>query len=173
MQERKVQPMSRKWAITLAAALLMSVTGKSASGTGPKDLPKPTDYVSDFAKVLSPAAVKDIDHICNELEHSNASTQLAVVTIPSIDGADIAEYASELANLWGIGGNSSNHGVLVLLAIKDHKWRIAVSRGLEATLTDAEALSIGQKMIPLLRANDFHGALKLAVNQIAQAVSPE
>lgn len=165
--------MPRKWVVSLVLVLILSFACNSASGTEPKDLPKPTDWVSDFAHVLSPAAVKEIDLVCTGLNQSNADTQVAVVTIPSLGGADIAEFATELSNTWGVGSKKSSRGVLVLLAIKDHKWRIAVSRALEGTLTDSKALSIGEKMIPLLRANDFDGALKLAVNQIAQAVSPK
>jgi len=165
--------MAQRLAASLTIALLLSVVGPSATGTEPKDLPKPTDWVSDFAHVLSPAAVEEIDRVCTQLDHSNADTQVAVVTIPSLDGADIAEYATDLSNTWRVGSKGTNRGVLVLLAINDHKWRIAVSRALEGTLTDSKALSIGEKMIPLLRAKNFDGAVKLAVNQIAQAVSPK
>jgi uncharacterized protein len=165
--------MHRKWLVSLVLVLLLSASCKAPTGTEPNDLPKPTDYVSDFAHVLSPSAIEEIDRVCGQLDHSNADTQVAVVTIPSLGGADIAEYATNLSNTWRVGSRKSNRGVLVLLAIKDHKWRIAVSRALEGTLTDSKALSIGEKMIPLLRANDFDGALRLAVDQIAQAVSPK
>jgi uncharacterized protein len=165
--------MPRKWVVSLVLGLLLSFACNSASGTEPKDLPKPTDWVSDFAHVLSPAAIKEIDSVCSRLDQSNADTQVAVVTIPTLDGADIAKYATDLSNAWGVGSKKSSRGVLVLLAIKDHKWRIAVSRALEGTLTDSKALSIGEKMIPLLRANDFDGAVELAVNQIARVVPPK
>ena len=53
-----------------------------------EDLPKPTDYVSDFAHVLSPEAVARIDRICEQLDHSAANAQVAVVTIHTLDGED-------------------------------------------------------------------------------------
>src|SRR5579864_9457041 len=80
---------------------------------GPQDLPKPVDYVSDLAHVLSRSTVDEVDRICSDLDHSNADTQVAIVTVKSLNGADVAEYATRLANLWGVGRKGSNRGVLI------------------------------------------------------------
>src|SRR3569833_3934527 len=53
-------------------------------------LPKPTDYVNDFAHVLTPDAVAKLDRVCSELDHSKANTQIAVVTVRNLDGEDAA-----------------------------------------------------------------------------------
>jgi len=161
----------RRPAVLIAFAAMLPIFGRSAGG--PRDLPKPTDYVSDFAHVLSPGAIKEIDGVCAQLDHSGADTQIAVVTIASLDGADIAEYAKNLANAWGVGSSKSNRGVLVLLAVNDLQWRIAVGYDLESTLSDSKVRSIGEEMIPRLRAKDFDGAVVLAVREIARAVSTE
>ena len=44
-------------------------------------LPKPTDYVSDFAHVLSPEAIAQLDSLCAQLDHSEANAQIAIVTV--------------------------------------------------------------------------------------------
>ncbi|MGD0096108.1 MAG: TPM domain-containing protein [Terracidiphilus sp.] len=147
------------WSMALAAQLPV------------EKLPKPSDYVSDFAHVLSPDAVLQVDRICSQLDHSNADTQVAVVTIRTLNGADIADYARNLANRWGVGRKSSNRGVTFLLATDDHKWRIAVGRGLEGILTNSKADAIGREMIPRLRANDYNGAVTLAVGEIARVIT--
>lgn len=136
-----------------------------------KELPRPSDYVSDFAHVLSPGAVVRVDRVCGQLDHSKADTQVAVVTIRTLGGVDIADYAKELANTWGIGRKVSNRGVLLLFVIDDHKWRTAVGHGLEGILTDAKAAKIGRDMIPLLRGKDFDGAVTLCVNEVARVVA--
>jgi TonB family protein len=136
-----------------------------------KNPPQPTDYVSDFAHVLSPNALGWLDHRCSQLDHSQANAQVAVVTIPTIDGADVADYARELANKWGIGRKDSDRGVLVLLAVNDHKWRIEVGDGLEGILPDAKVGDIGREMIPFLRANDFDGAITIAVSLVAHVIA--
>ena len=170
MNVTKALSMLRRPLALLAFALLLPIAGHSAAGIGPKDLPKPTDYVSDLAHVLSPRAVKEVDRVCTQLDHSNADVQIAVVTIPSLNGADIAEYARELANTWGVGREKTHRGVLVLLAINDHKWRIAVGYGLEGILPNSKAEAIGEDMLPQLRASDYDDAAMLAVHEIAQAV---
>lgn len=150
--------------------LLLPIAGHAAGGIGPKDLPKPTDYVSDLAHVLSPRAVKEVDRVCGQVDHSNLDTQIAVVTIPSLNGADIARFATDLASAWGVGGKKTGRGVLILLAVNDHEWRIAVSKGLESILTDDRAAAIGGDITPQLRANDFSDAVMQAVHEFAQAL---
>ena len=154
------------------ALVVVSILCRTAVGQKPDDLPRPTDYVSDLAHVSSPRAVKQIDRIGAQLDHSNTNVQIAVVTVPSVNGADIAEYAKNLANTWGVGSKKSNRGVLILLAINDHRWRIAVGYGLEKTLPHSTVASFGENMTPQLRANDFDDAALLVVREIAQAVSP-
>jgi len=138
-----------------------------------RELPKPTDHISVTEHVLSAPAIQKVDRICARLDHSSTDTQVAVVTIESLNGADIAKFATDLANSWGVGSKETYRGVLVLLAIKDHKWRIAVGRGLESILSNTKAEEIGARMIPRLRVNDFDDAVLLAVQDIAKAVSRE
>ena len=90
------------------------------------NLPKPTDYVSDYAHVLSAEAVAKLDRICAELDHSQANAQMAIVTVHNLDGDDAADYANQLEDKWKMGKKGSDHGVLVLLAVDDHKYRIDV-----------------------------------------------
>jgi uncharacterized protein len=169
----------RKLLLAIAALLLMIPNGGLQQTTAlaaqnpANNLPKPTNYVSDFAHVLSPPTIQALDRICGRLDHSSADTQIAVVTVDSLQGADSAEFAKSLANEWGVGKKGSNRGVLLLLAINDHKWRISVGFGLEQILPNAKADSIGQKMIPFLRTGDFDKAATVAVRGIAQAVSAQ
>jgi uncharacterized protein len=63
--------------------------------------------------------------------------------------------------------------VLILLAVDDHKRRIDVAYGLEGILNDAKVGDIGRAMVPLLRANDFDGAVLLAVDDVAQTIAAD
>ena len=138
-----------------------------------KDLPKPTDYVSDFAHVLSPEAIARLDSICAQLDHSQANAQVAVVTVHTLDGDDAADYANQLEDKWKMGRKGSDRGVLVLLAVDDHKYRIDVGYGLEGILPDGKVGDIGREMVPYLRANDYDGAVTLAVDEIAQVIAAD
>src|SRR5579863_9328386 len=113
--------------LLIAAVFLISASVLPAERV--EDLPKPTDYVSDYAHVLSPAAIARIDNICGQLDHSKANAQIAVVTVHSLDGDDRQDYASRLEDKWKIGKKGSDRGVLILLAVDDHKRQIDVGFG--------------------------------------------
>jgi uncharacterized protein len=86
---------------------------------------------------------------------------------------DAADYADELESKWKMGKKGSDRGVLVLLAVDEHKYRIEVGYGLEGILPDGKVGDIGRSMIPDLRANDYDGAMTLAVGQIAQDIAAD
>jgi uncharacterized protein len=157
--------------LLLAAGVGFSATTLAAQRVD--DLPKPTDYVSDYAHVLSPEAIARLDHICDQLDHSQANAQVAVVTVQTLDGEDAAEYANQLEDKWKMGRKGSDRGVLVLLAIGDHQRRIEVGYGLEGILPDGKLGDIGREMVPQLRANDFDGAVTLAVDEVAQVIAAD
>jgi uncharacterized protein len=141
-----------------------------------KSLPQPTDYVSDFANVLSPEAVARIDAICSELDHSAAGDRIAVVTVHNLDGDDAADYANQLEDHWKMGdkGNKAeNRYALVLLAVDDHKYRIETGYGVEGVLNDAKVGDIGRAMVPDLRSKDYDGAALSAVGSIAQDLADD
>lgn len=136
-------------------------------------LPKPSDYVNDFAHVLSPDAVAQLDRIGAELDHSQANAQIAVVTVRNLDGEDSADWANELEDKWHMGKKGSDRGLLMLLAVDDHKYRIDVGYGLEGILNDAKIGDIGRSMVPQLRAKDYDAAILSVVGQLAQVIATD
>ena len=138
-----------------------------------EDLAKPADYVSDFAHVLTPEAVAQLDALCAELDHSQANAQIAVVTVQNLNGDDAADYANQLEDKWKIGKKGSDKGVLVLLAVDDHKYRIDVGYGLEGILPDGKVGDIGRAMVPHLRQGDYDGAVTAAVGEVAQVIAAD
>jgi uncharacterized protein len=157
--------------LLLAASVGLSATAALAERV--EDLPKPTDYVSDYAHVLSPEAIARLDRICGQLDHSQANAQVAVVTIQTLNGEDTPTYTNELEDKWKMGRKGSDRGVLVLLAVDDHKRWIDVGYGLEGILPDGKLGDIGREMVPNLRANDFDGAVTLAVGEVAQVIAAD
>ena len=157
----------------LMAAVALLVSASVLPAERVEDLPKPTDYVSDYAHVLSPSAIARLDRICNQLDHSQANAQVAIVTVHSLEGEDSADYASQLEDKWHMGKKGSDRGVLVLLAVNDHKRRIDVGYGLEGILPDGKVGDIGREMVPYLRANDFDDAVTTAVGQIGQVIAAD
>ena len=165
---------SRKANSTVSRLLLAAIfvlPAVSASGQSVDSLAKPTDYVSDYAHVLSPEAISRLDSICGQLDHTQANAQVAIVTVQTMNGADAADYANALEDKWTMGRKGSDRGALVLLAVGDHKYRIDVGYGLEGILNDAKVGDIGREMVPFLRASDYDGAVTTAVGQLAQVIA--
>lgn len=138
-----------------------------------QSLPQPTDYVSDFAHVLSPQAIAQLDSICQQLDHSQAHAQVAVVTVHDLNGDDAADYANQLEDHWKMGNKGDNKYAMVLLAVADHKYRIEIGYGLEGILPDGKTGDIGRSIVPDLRAGDYDGAVTSAVGQIAQVIAAD
>jgi TonB family protein len=117
-----------------------------------------TDYVNDFAGVIGPDDKSQLDLICKNLDQKK-EIQMAIVTIESLDGQPIKEFATQLGNLWGVGRKGTNRGLLILLSVKDRQYRIAVGVGLESALPDEEADRLGREMVPMLKTGDYGEAL--------------
>src|SRR5579864_3776398 len=132
----------------------------------------PTDYANDFAHVLDQNTIAQLDNICQQIDEK-AHAQIAVVTINSLDGADIESYAVDLFKKWGIGSKATDRGVLILLATQDHRYRIEVGYGLEPILPDGKVGGIGREAVPLLRQNDFNRALLLMTSRVAEVIAQD
>jgi uncharacterized protein len=133
---------------------------------------KPTNYVNDFADVLDPNTVAQLNGLCQEVDQK-AHAQIAVVTIKSLDGSDIDSYAVALFKQWGIGAKSTDHGVLILLATQDHRYRVEVGYGLEPILPDGKVGGFGREAVPLLQQNDYNGAVSLLTMRVADVIAQD
>lgn len=158
------------------AAIILCTLCATAFSQPVKSLPKPTNYVSDFAHVMSPGVIQQIARVCGQVDHQ-ANAQVAVVTVETLADEPIEEYAVDLYQAWGLGKKGikegSDRGVLILVAVKDRKRFISTGYGLESILPDATVSVIGGQMVPYLRNNDFDGAMMLAVGQISQIIAKD
>lgn len=164
--------MVRKIASRSFALLVCLLAVTAALAESVKSLPRPTDYVSDFAHVMSPAAKQRINFLCGQVERQTHA-QIAVVIVNTLDGTPVADYAVQLEDAWGVGPKNSDRGVILLLAVKDRQRYISTGYGLEGVLPDSVVGDIGRRMVPYLRANDFDGAVTLGVDQMAQIIAQD
>jgi uncharacterized protein len=133
---------------------------------------QPTDYVNDFARVLDQGTIAQLDDLCQQIDQK-AHAQIAVVTVNSLDGSDIESYAVALYKKWGIGSKATDHGVLILLAVQDRKYRIEVGYGLESILPDGKVGGFGREAVPLLRQNNYGGAVLLMTSRVADVIAQD
>ena len=160
------------WFAMAAVVLPLLLIASEAYGEKVADLPKPTGYVSDFAGVLSPDATAQLDALCAEVDQQ-AHAQIAVVTVKTLDGESIEEFATALEDKWKVGSKATDKGVLLLLAVNDHKYRIEVGYGLEGILPDGKTGDIGRSMVPDLKSGDYDAAVGNAVQQLSNVIAAD
>jgi uncharacterized protein len=133
---------------------------------------KPQGYVNDFAGVLGAQAKDKLTALCAEVEQKTKA-QIAIVTVSSLEGEPVEQFANDLFTEWGVGPKQSLHGVMILLAPNDHKDRIEVGYGLEPILPDGKAGGFEREAVPLLRQNDYSGAVLLITQRVAAVIAED
>lgn len=162
--------MLRRLQFGLIAALLLAAAAPGASAADFAAL-RPTGYLNDFARVIrDPAIQRELESYCARVEQATGA-QIALVTLPSLEGEPIEDVANLLFRKWGVGDKKENQGVLVLLSIRDRRSRVEVGYGLEPYLTDGAAGSILRGMRPALRQGDYGAALAEAARHIGEKVA--
>jgi uncharacterized protein len=161
-----------KWRFkSLHTVALVLLVGCAALAEPVKSL-KPTGYINDFADVLDSVTTAKLTNACQQID-DKAHSQIAVVTINSLDGSDIESYAVTLYKQWGIGAKATNKGVLILLVVKDRQYRIEVGYGLEPILSDGKVGGFGREAVPFLRQNDYNGAVSLMTLRVAKVIAQD
>ena len=131
---------------------------------------KPQGYVSDFAHVLDAQSRAQLETYCGRVEQATG-VQMAMVTIDSLEGDPIEDFSNSLFRKWGVGKKGKDEGIMLLLAIKDHRDRIEVGYGLEPILPDGFVGSILRQAAPLLRQGAYGAAMFAAAEQMAMQIA--
>jgi len=165
-------PVRAKIACRIAVLVSLLCACAPAFSQAVKDLPKPTDYVSDLGHVMSAQSIDQINHLCGEVDHE-AHAQIAVITVNTTNGEAIQQYAVDLEDAWKVGPKGSDRGLIILIAVSDRHYWIETGYGLEGILPDGKVGQIGRQMVPMLRNNDFDGAVTLAVDETSQIIAQD
>jgi uncharacterized protein len=116
--------------------------------------------------------VQRLDLLCGAVDR-HAHAQIAVVTIETTGDESISDYAVQLEDAWKVGPKGSDRGLIVLLAVKDHKRWIETGYGLEGILPDGKVGEIGRAMVPALEQGNYDAAVSMAVNQMAGIIAQD
>ncbi len=149
---------------------LIAQAGLYAAAVDVDKLPQPTGYVSDLAGVVDPAQKQQLEAFCTRVEQE-LGVQFALVTIESVGDRPIRDVALDIARKWGVGSKKDNQGVLVLLAIKDHKSDVETGRGIEPYLTDGFSGGILRSIRPDLQSSNYGQALDTAAHRMAAQIA--
>jgi len=153
----------------LLVVVIAGLLAASAAAQG--TLPKPAGRITDLANVIDAATEAGLDRRIDQLEQKTTA-EIAVVTVPSLDGAPVEDYAVRLFKDWGIGQAKQDNGVLVLVAPTEGEMRIEVGYGLEGVLPDGLAGQIiREQFIPRFRDDDYNGGIRDGVARVIEVVA--
>ena len=130
------------------------------------EIPYLQGRVTDDAEILSPAAIDRIGALLADHE-SRTTDQVAVLTVATLDGESIEDFALRVFASWQLGQKDKDNGVLLVVAPRERRMRIEVGYGLEGRLTDLEAGRIIRNvMAPRFKAGDYDGGIEQGVTAI-------
>lgn len=148
--------------LALSVVALVSITLALAA----PNYPELTGRIVDNANLISAEDRALIEAELVALE-GTATDQVAVVTVPSLDGYPIEDYGIGLARKWEIGQKDKDNGIVLLVAPNERKVRIEVGRRLEPVMTDTMAkLIIENAILGQFRRGDFSGGIRDGVRDI-------
>lgn len=156
----------RAWFRPLLLALLLLVVQLGALAQQVPPRPSPPRLVNDLAGMMQPDEVAALEQKLVNYNDSTSS-QISIVTVPTLGDNEIADYAQKLYETWGIGQKGNNNGVLLLIARKEQKARIQTGYGLEGAIPDALAKRIiSNTIVPAFREEQYYQGLDRATDQL-------
>jgi uncharacterized protein len=158
-------------ALALGLASGPSGAAQAAQTQNPQQL-QAQGYVNDYANVLSQSARDKLTALCTEVDQK-AQAQIAVVTVKSLGGRPIEDYSIDLATHLGVGPKKTDRGVMILLAVDDHRYRFEVGYGLEGILPDGKVGGFGRDAVPYLRQNNYDAAVLLMTRDVADVIAAD
>jgi uncharacterized protein len=137
------------------------------------EIPRLQGYVNDYGDMISPAVEAELTAKLKSFEASD-STQLVILTVPSLKGEPIEDYSIRVAEAWKIGHAGKDNGVLFTVSKEDRKMRVEVGRGLEGKLTDLTAGRIIDLVVkPKFKEGNFDAGFTAGISALIDATRGE
>ncbi len=137
------------------------------------DVPKLQGYVNDYANMISPSAKAELENELRIFEQTD-STQIVILTVPSLEGEVIEDFSIKVAESWKIGQKYKDNGIIFIVAKQERKMRIEVGRGLEGRLTDLMTGRIIDLVVkPRFKRGEFNSGFIAGVSSLIDATRGE
>ena len=154
--------------LALAGWLLVARLGWGAEA--PK-VPEPQGYANDYANVLSEAEKQRLNNLSESLKAATGA-EMAFVIMPDIEPYDDFTYGMAVFNAWKLGEKGKDNGLLILLALKEHRLRIITGYGLESILPDGKVGRFRDEyLVPYLRQGQTGEGLANLGQALAQEIA--
>lgn len=160
--------------LSICLLCLGVVVSLPLNGAGGDDLIarlKPTGKITDLADLLSKGKEDQLRQILDHLDRET-TVEIAVVTLPSMEGGQIDDFTNRLFEKWGVGKAGENNGAMLLVAVQERKMRIEVGYGLEAVIPDGLAGSIrDQYILPHFKRNQMEAGIEAGTLALANVLA--
>ena len=125
-----------------------------------------TQYVSDPDGLVGKAQ-KDTESAHSEKLKLECGVQTVLIIVGKVENQDAFRMAQDVGNKYGIGYKKSRRGLVIVIAVEDHKYFIAPGSGLEGELTDVDCDDIARACIVKYMREDDPGE---AVASVSRAI---
>ena len=157
--------------LVIALFLLLTMVTCNADASTPQLPAMPQDYVTDLAGIMRSDVKSQLNASLQELEQKTTA-QVLVLTVQSLDNQSIEEFAFNTKEKWKLGQKGKDNGVLIVVAVKDKKYRLEVGYGLESVLPDSLVGTIGREyLVPYFRKGDYSTGIINAAAAVIQTIA--
>lgn len=130
----------------------------------------PVNYLTDMGNFIDDSQEPTINNFIYDYE-KQTSVEVCILTVPSLDGEDAFQYSLDQFNRIGVGKEASDNGVLIMVSMKDRKWRIITGYGVEGLLPDVTCSHIGNDIIvPNFKEGDYYSGIMGALEEIKKTI---
>jgi uncharacterized protein len=143
--------------------LIISLTLVSA-------VPKITPYVNDYANILTPNEITQLNLQVDQIE-KNTTYEIAIVTILNTEGMNEIEYANRIGDENGVGKKELSNGMVILLSMETRKIVIGTGRGSEGIINDAKAGRIIDKAVPNFKEGNYYEGFSSILNDLNSEIT--
>lgn len=167
---KKSQTTSMFKRIVLIAIILVTAVVLKAGASTPQPPEVPHDYVVDLAGIFTKDTLYQLNTSLQDLER-RTTAQVLVLTVQSLDGQSIEEFSFNTKEKWKLGQKGKDNGVLIVVALKDRKYRFEVGYGLESALPDSLVGMIGrQYLVPNFKSGDYSVGISRAIDALNKTI---
>ncbi|MEA2599610.1 MAG: uncharacterized protein QOF89_602 [Acidobacteriota bacterium] len=153
--------------VVLAVLCVLSLLPLAAAA---KDIPPLTGRIVDQFNLIPAEQRQRIETKLAQFEQQTGD-QVAVLTVDSLDGEAIEDYANKVGRAWALGQKGKDNGVLLLVSKNDRKMRMEVGYGLEPVLTDLQTKVIQDEVIiPYFKKGDYGSGIEAGVDAILSTI---
>ena len=129
------------------------------------DLPK----VVDNGNILTSEEENQLEQRARTLTET-LEIDIIIVTVNSLDGKDVDDYADDYYDSHGYGVGPDDSGILLLLSMGTREWYMSTCGDAIYIFTDYGLQQLGDAILPYLSSGDYLGAFETWLNSLGRYV---